>query len=206
VGKKRKAPATGNSITELSHRAKAVLWRQDTGERVTYNKWKARVTSLKSQGMSNNEAIVRASQEFPCLGIVLRDYDLSRWIPVKKEDAPAQTTDPHPPSAPKEDGGLVVDGHEQSYRDNLRWAIEAAGVYMRTKAQPEKCPNNAAYYLYTQAIEAPKDFMAKVGQIESKEDTEAKNKANIRKESRKSVDEINEYLDELDLDNEESDA
>jgi len=62
----------------------------------------------------------------------------------------------------------VNEEKEQTYRENLNWAISAAGEFLRTNREPGKCPNNIAWFLYKQAIAEPKDFMAKVTQIESK--------------------------------------
>lgn len=57
---------------------------------------------------------------------------------------------------------------EGSYRDNLKWAIDAAGAYQRTGKPPKRCPNNTAFYLFLQACVDVKDFIAKYTQIEGK--------------------------------------
>ena len=93
--------------------------------------------------------------------------------------------------------GVAVDGKELSYRENLQWALAAAGEFLRTKKRPVSCPNDSAWFLYCQAIEEPKDFMAKVGQIEAKnlgDETEQ----NARIHARRAIEEIDAMLFEID--------
>lgn len=88
------------------------------------------------------------------------------------------------------------EGREQTYRENLNWAINAAGEHLRTKKNPMICPNDAAWFLYCQAIEEPKDFMQKVGQVESKAAEEDPRKDIVRS-SRKTLEEIKDFLENL---------
>jgi hypothetical protein len=81
----------------------------------------------------------------------------------------------------------------QSYRDNLAWAMNAAGEQVRTGAHPETCPNNSAWFLYIQAINEPKDFMAKVASIESKIDP-GEDEREIKAASKKTLLEIENFL------------
>jgi hypothetical protein len=89
------------------------------------------------------------------------------------------------------------EGRIQTYRDNLTWAMNTAGEYSRTKVHPTTCPNNAAWFLYQQALNEPKDFMAKVSQIESKiQDNDEVSV--IKRSAKKTLDEITAFLTALD--------
>jgi hypothetical protein len=93
----------------------------------------------------------------------------------------------------KLDGTKVICAdQEQTFKESLRWAMDSAGLYLRTNVLPAICPCNTAWYLFLQAVESPRDFMSKVSQVESKgnngEDT------GIRKESTKSIAELDEFL------------
>ena len=95
---------------------------------------------------------------------------------------------------------VTSENKQQSYRENLQWAMNAAGEYLRSKKRPTSCPNNSSYFLYTQALEEPKDFMAKVGQIESKSDGGDDDRES-KKSSRKTLVEIESFLEELKSEN-----
>ena len=75
---------------------------------------------------------------------------------------------------------IHLEDRELSYRGNLQWAMNAAGDFQRTRRKPRSCPNNAAYFLYLQALEEPKDFMQKFGQVESKIDADESDREMIR--------------------------
>ena len=91
---------------------------------------------------------------------------------------------------------IVCEGKEQSYLENVRWAMAAAGEFHRTGERPRSCPNDACWFLYTQAIDNPKDFMAKVGQAEAKADTGESERA-LRAAGQKSIAEIEAMLKTL---------
>jgi len=93
------------------------------------------------------------------------------------------------------------EGKQQTYRENLAWALNAAGEYMRTKARQKTCPNDSAWFLYCAALEEPKDFLAKVSAVEkSADDTEGKE---FKRSTRKSLEEIERFLEDLDYGKEE---
>ncbi len=98
---------------------------------------------------------------------------------------------------------VKCEGKALSYRDNLAWAMASAGTYLRTKKHPITCPNDSAWFLYTQAVDEPKDFMAKVGQVESKNDS-GELDAERRKGSKKTLSEIENFLEELSEQNEKT--
>jgi len=79
----------------------------------------------------------------------------------------------------------------QSYRQNLAWAIDAAGHYLRTKEFPATCPNNSAYFLLQQALDSPKEFMTKVNQIEGRKDEEDQT---LQAASKRAIEEIDAML------------
>lgn len=187
------------SVTEFAKRARSILWRQESGaEKKSYDKWKARVEELQAGGgMSEPQALVRASKEFACLHRLFREYDLSEFDP---------NPDSHPEiqhfGRPSLGGQIVSEGREQTYRDSLRWAIDAAGRYLRTGDSPSICPCDAAFYIYRQAIESPKDFMAKLGQVESKPDADEEARRLVAKDGNRSIAEINSMLSQIGGDDE----
>lgn len=191
----KKKPAQNRNVVEFAKRVKSVLWRQDTGnkERPKYEGWKKKVEGLESKdgaGYTNNQAIVQASKDYPCLARLFREYDLSDF-------------DPNPESHPtlkrfgetrKSTDGVVCEGKKQTYRETLQWAIDTAGAFIRTGIEPNTCPSDAAWYLYRQAIEEPKDFLAKIGQVETKFVGESEDDKNARKSGRKTIAEIDSML------------
>jgi len=183
-------PPTGDSINEFASRARSVLWRKDVGKKKpTYDRWKASVDIYQTKeggGLTYYEAVIKASEEHSILANLLAEYDVEAWK-TAFDNAPKEKVVPL----------IVCEGIEKSYRDNLRWAAEAAGHFLRDKTQVESCPNNTAWYLYVQAIESPKEFMAKVGQIEVKVDVEEERRQNSRNESKRTISEIESYLEEL---------
>lgn len=194
------AKLTGSGINEFAKRARSILWRQDhSKEKPTYDKWNARVDELvKNAGLTQNQAIVRASKEYPCLHKLFREYDVSDFDPNPESHAEIK----HYGHTPQLNAEVFCEGIEQSYRDSLRWALQAAGAYLRTKKNPVTCPCDAAWYLYRQAIEEPKEFLGRVGQVEAKSDPEEANRRSIQKSAKKSISEIDSYLEELDTENE----
>jgi len=96
---------------------------------------------------------------------------------------------------PKEPEGVLCLKKEQSYRENLRWAIDAAGEHLRSGKQPAACPNNSSWYLYMQAVKDPKDFLGRVGQIESKGEEDPDRE--LRTSTKHSIEEINMFLESL---------
>jgi gas vesicle protein len=102
--------------------------------------------------------------------------------------------------APKETSAIVMENKEQSYRENLAWAMNAIGEFLRTHRNPITCPNNAAWFMYVQAQDEPKDFLAKVSAVEKSADDSDKSK-DIRQGCRKTLSEIQLFLDKLREDN-----
>ena len=90
-------------------------------------------------------------------------------------------------------------GKEQTYRENINWALTAAGAFLRTREKPTECPNDAAWFLYNQACDEPKDFLAKVGAVEK--GAESSDDPEIKKSTRKTLAEIETFLEKLDEEN-----
>jgi len=197
-GVKRAKPIkqTGSGINAFAKRARSILWRQDhSREKPTYDKWEARVRELQEQSeCSKSQAIVRASKEFPCLTRLFKEYDVRDFDPNPESHPEIK----HYGDKPTLQQGVFCEGIEQSYKDSLRWAIQAAGAYLRTGKSPKTCPCDAAWYLYRQAIEEPRDFMGRISQIEAKGDPEEADRRSMRKKSARSISEIDAYLDEID--------
>jgi hypothetical protein len=75
--------------------------------------------------------------------------------------------------------------------------MDAAGKYLRSGSNPDECPNDTAFYLFRQAVEEPKDFMAKVSQMELKIDKEEELRQNARRDGQRTVAEIKSFLAEI---------
>lgn len=181
------------NFVEFQKRAHKILWRQDQGkERPTFEKFKARVAELQSAdggGYNHKQAVVRACKEYPCLHRLFREYDVRKYDP---------NLESHPEVrhfGPKEEGHSVLnEKKDQSYRENLAWAMQAAGEFLRTGEYPVTVPNDAAYYLFIQASENPKDFLSRVGQVESKMDGTLEEQRLSKRAGNRSIAELDAML------------
>jgi hypothetical protein len=194
-------PANVVDMREFKKKVHSILFRQGSGDgHKQYEVFKKREAALMSKeggGLRPNEATVRAAKEHPCLNQLFREYDV-------------KAHDPNPESHPQiqhfgesDKSRVECKGLKQTYRDSLRWAIEAAGKWKGEKKRPTICPCWTAWYLYEQAIDDPKDFLGKVGQVESKGDVESEEKQNARLAGARSISEIDGYLAELEAAEEE---
>jgi hypothetical protein len=186
-------------VTEFAKRVKSVLWRQDTGkEHPTYESWQSRVKFLQDKeggAYTKQQAIVRASKEYECLHRLFREYDLKAFDPNPESHPNLITKDAIQPDNTL--AGVICENKQQTYRQSLQWAIDAAGRYMRTGEKPISCPCDSAYYLYQQAISEPKDFLGRVGQIEAKGVGDSEEEKDIKRAGKRSVKEIESMLQEL---------
>jgi len=191
-------PASASTLNEFAKRVRSVLWRKDPGsEKKTYEKWSARVKELEAE-YTKNQAIVRASKEFPCLHRLFREYDLREFDPNPESHAEVK----HYGAGKLPDGSIEIGDEPQSYRDSLRWALDAAGRRLNGE-EVTSAPCSAAFYLFRQAIEEPKDFLAKVSQLEVKADAETQAMRSARKASARAIAEIEAMLEELEVEEEE---
>lgn len=179
------------AVSDFAKRARSIMWRLDK-DRKSYKKWEDKVEDFKKGGMNPKQAIVQASKDFPCLKKLFREYCVTEY-------------DPHPGSHPdihewgKPDPGQAMECEErnQSTHENILWAIAAAGEFLRTNIPPEKCPNNAAFYLYRQACEEPKDFLGKFTQVDARSGDELNKQHLAKSGGERSISEINEMLNTL---------
>lgn len=186
----KSTPAT--AMKEFIKRARSILWRQDGKEKKTYEKWQALVNELQEDGgCTREQAIVQASKEQPCLRRLFREFDIGDYDPK-----PGSHPDIYQP-APVQLDGIKSEGKELSFRENLTWAIEAAGKYLRTNKKPKTCPNDSAYFLFKQANEQPKEFLGKFAQIEGKGGNKAEEDRMTRQSGKRSIEDIEAMLDTL---------
>lgn len=190
-------PGNGTDLKGFISAARSILWRQTKdGQHSEYDKWEKRRIALASDeggGLANGQAAVRASKEFKCLHRLFREFDVSQYD-TNPESHPEIQQWGKTSAAAKEDD-VTFDGNELSYRENLHWAMEAAGQYLKDGKNPASAPNGSAWFFYRQAIDEPKDFMAKFGQMEAKASDASETSA--RKEARRTVAEIHEFLEAL---------
>jgi hypothetical protein len=178
------------TIKDFVSRVRSVLWGVD---KTQYEHWLSRVEYFEGQGYSISEAQVRAAKEFPACRPFFREYDIKHL-----DRDPGSHPDVLFFGDEKRVREVVCLGQEMSYRDALRWAAAAAGMHLRTGQEIWECPNDTAYYLYQQAIGDPKDFMSKFGTMENREDVEGMMERSTRKQTERSVAEIDRWLSEVD--------
>ena len=198
--------AVSRVVTEFAKRVKSALWRQDTGkERPKYDAWVKKVSELESSdgaGYTHAEAIVQASKDYTCLFRLFREYDLSSFDP--NPDSHPQIRQFGEPKS-KDTDEVFCEGKKQPYRQSLNWALDAAGNFLRTGKEPVTCPCDAAWYLYEQAKNEQKDFLAKINQVEMRGDSESEDVRNAKKSGRRSIAEIDAMLRELESEDERDD-
>jgi hypothetical protein len=183
-------PSHIGPVAEFVKRVRSVLWRKD---KVQYDKWTDEVARLQEkEGFTLEESWVHASKGFPVLKPLFREYDLKQFDKMPESHPNIIHFGDKPRAA-----DIVCENKELSYRECLRWAIAAAGLHLRTGDDPLVIPCDQAYYLYQQAIGEPKDFLAKLGQIESKEDAEASLERATRKAIEHEADAIDKMLQEI---------
>jgi transcriptional regulator with XRE-family HTH domain len=108
---------------------------------------------------------------------------------VLTSDTPNCTPPPPPPK-------ISCLDIEQTFHENLSWAIQSAGLLLRTKRKPTECPNDTAFFLYQQACEDPKGFLGRFALIQGRLGDD-KEDAELQKEGQRSVAEIEEQLQAL---------
>lgn len=178
------------TIKDFVSRVRSVLWGVD---KTTYEHWLSRVEYFEGTGYSIAEAQVRAAKEFPACRPFFREYDLKHL-------------DRDPGSHPdilffgdeKRAREIVCHDQVMSYREALRWAASAAGLHLRTGQEIYECPCDTAYYLYQCAIGDPKDFISKLGTMENREDMDDILERSTRKQTERTVAEIDKWLSEVD--------
>lgn len=184
--KSDRPPITDTSIVGFMDRVTRVLWSAGVAQ---HSKFRVSVQSLEEGGYTEEQAWVRAAKNFDALKLLFREYDIQKHDKdVGSHPGILWRGDPLP--APE----VECQDIEMSYRECLRWAAAKAGENRRTKEPLTSVPNDTCYYLFQWATEEPKDFMAKLNQVESKEDAEAMLEKGVRKITKRSVDELKEML------------
>lgn len=188
-----------SEIAKFISKARSILWSMDTGpapERKAYNEFEAAVVRLmKRHEWSRHQATVQVAKDYKQLKDLFVLYDVKNLDPAP--GVQGGKWDAHSTDKEKAAAKVKCLGEETPYREQLRWALQTAGEFASHEKEPATCPCWGAYYLYIQARENPKEFMAKLGQAESKVDADAERSAGTKKSSKRSVEEINEMLDEL---------
>lgn len=178
-----------NDVQELVGRVQDALM---SSSQEKYEGWITRVAHFQAKGYSLEEAQVCATKEIESCKYILADYD------VRHLD---RDPDSHTDVAYKGDANrsrVVCLNKDINYRGCMRWAAANAGMYMRTKVHPSEVPSDLAFFLYNMALDEPKDFAAKLNQTESREDTETQLEKDTRKQTDRSVAEIDRWLNEID--------
>ncbi len=183
--------ALKTSMDEFAKKARSILWVQEQGkDRPTYDLWQSLVKKMVEGGLSKPQAVIQASKGFLCLSELFTEYDTSR-------------SDPDPSYCPVKTNGnvskaeIACEDKEQTHRENLTWAIEAAGKFLRTGKSPNAAPNNAAYFLFRQACDEPKDFLSRFTQVDMKAGDTGEEAALMMRTSDRSIKEIDDMLETL---------
>lgn len=181
-------------ITKFTSRARSLLWAIDNGK--TYREWEAAIErAMQRHDWNRHQATVAVCKGYKELKDLYVIFDVKNFDPTP--DVPFGTHDVHSTDKQKAKALVKCLDEEMPYREQLRWAVEAAGEFSSHGQEPIECPCWGAYYLYNQARENPKDFLSKLGQAESRVDAEAERSAGTKKSSKRSITEISEMLDEL---------
>ncbi len=163
----------------------------------SHTTWMNWVESLQSEGFTRPQAVVQGSKAFACLRLLYMKYDI--WdFDIKPDSHPDVK---HKRDMKESEKSKVVpnEGRELSYRENIRWAAAAAGRWFREKKQPESTPNDTAWFLYVMAQDAPKDFGAKLSQVESKDIGEGEDERLIKREGLRMIKQLDDMLEELSI-------
>ncbi len=188
---KGKKPA--RDIKEFISQVRSVLYRYSKKD---YDRWVRLVEEFETDGgMSKHEACVQAAKDFPVCKRLFRAYS-----------GVIEGSDPNPESHPGLTSGqpegdeseeMVCEDREQSYRENLDWAIEAAGRERNEGKPPETCPNHTAFFLYREARDNPKEFLAKFTTVMGRADDDLDEQRKAQKSGKRSIAEIEEMLSTL---------
>ena len=181
------------NLRDFASNARRILWRfsRARGKHVLYDTWKARVKEFRERhSCSYESAVVQASKEVGCLGKLFQKYNVEEFDKYPNSH-PHITKYKQHSAAEKDSPKAVSENIEQSYKENLSWAISAAGEHKRTNVPVRRCPNDEAFFLYQQALEDPKGFLARFSTAEAKiTDTDASD----RLSTKRATDEIDGLL------------
>lgn len=195
IMREEEPPIRDRGLSSFLKKVRKVLWHLDRDrEHQTYNSWKKLVAELKEiHNYPYGVAAVRAAKEFPAVWNLFAKFDVVEFDPVP---------DSHPglkhfkkiKNQSSGESHVRNDNIVQTHRENLNWALEAAGEHSINGKRPTSCPNASAYYLFEQALADPKDFMSKISQVEMKSDGGL---GAAKKSGQQSVSEIDSMLETL---------
>lgn len=195
-------------LKDFLTQVRKVLFRREGGtDKKTYNEWRGKVHELYKTGdYSKYECQVMAARKFECCRPLFEKYDVSAYDPMAKkgditggnapfEEGSKVTVSERPIDSKLGEDAIECEDKELSYRENLAWAIKAVGNERRTNIKPNTCPNDTAYWLYTQAKKEPRDFLGKLNAIEAKNVNQ--NDDIGRRAVKRSIEDIDVMLEEL---------
>ncbi len=137
------------------------------------------------------------AKEFNTTPQTIHKYILRAGILREPGQLPVPAEPTAPPRRPHRAKKVLCLNIEQTFQENLEWAIQSAGLSLRTEKKPTQCPNDTAYFLYTQACEDPKGFLGRFAQIQGKMVGEKENEE-LQQEGKRAISEIEEQLQTLD--------
>ena len=186
---------TKSQFAKFRSQARKILWASDS-EHKAYYEWEGCIEkAMKRFEWTRPQATIQMAKDYKQLKDLFTIYDVADLDPAP--DMKHGKFDVHSTDKQKAAALVKCEDKDIPYREQLRWALDTAGRYASDKEEPDVCPCWGAYYLYVQARENPKEFMAKVGQVESKSDADADRVAGHKQSSKRNVEEINEMLDAL---------
>jgi len=189
-------------LKKFAAEARSLIWRADTKideKHPQYFAWKDNIEVLKERHrITYGAALIQASKNVQILWPLFRKFNVERY---DKFPTSHPTITRYREQGFSERKGVTVKNEqiEQDHKANLNWAIAAAGENQRTGNPPTSCPNDAAYFLYEQAISSPGTFLSRFTSMESKVDVGVSKDERTRDDQR-SLDEINNMLSALDGD------
>jgi len=177
--------------------ARSMLWRADSGldeQHPQYFAWKRQLAEIERKyEITYGAAAIMATKNCRLLHGLFRKFNVEQF-------------DHYPTSHPsitqyraEEKGSITYqisnENVEQTHRQNLNWAIAAAGEFKRTGVKPSSCPNDSAFFLYEAAINDPDKFLQRFTTVESKVDDSGDRADRVA--SGRSLEEITEMLASL---------
>lgn len=191
---KRTGFSPEKTIKDFTSKARRLLWRMDEGtgkQKANYHKWEARIKELQEgSGLEKKVAIVQASKDFSILLPLFREFDVSRYDLDLDEKGKVGTA-----VSQEKLQAVVSEGKKLSRLEELEWACEAAGKFLRTREMPETCPNDAAFFLLQRAIDEGKHFLDKVMQMTCRNMDEAEQQRRANLSGQRSIEEIEAMLE-----------
>lgn len=188
------------SVQAFVTKAKKLLWRVN---RQDFTDFLENIKRLQTEkNYTKSQAAVMAAKEFTCLLDLFKEFDVSQFDPDPTSHQQVDrlagfTSDHNKPEAERKTttparDEIRITGIEGTLRENLNWAMEAAGRFLRTSESPRECPNDSAYYLYRRAVDEPKEFLMRLGQVEGK--SADAGQTGIKTETKRSVKELDQML------------